>query len=119
MIAQASLERVGAECINSQHVPVFALPDVRGRFVEVQDAQGRAALVSVEAAKAFKKGQYPLHPALDAAVQTAVHGDSQPFALRSPDVRTGAAQHILRELMARIQSSGVEFSFMASGFPEN
>lgn len=90
------LRRVGTTTINSAKQPVFEIPNDSGQYVRHDNL-----LISVEGAKAFKGGQYPLHPDIRPAVASEL-GGAVPFPLRSGDERTASAQVILKAMMKRM-----------------
>lgn len=94
-----NLRRIGVETINGQRKPVYEIPNRAGRFVE-QDDQ----LLSVEGAKAFKRGQYPLHPSLRPVVTAELSGE--PFVLRDPRAQTATAQKLLKATLSRLIDVG-------------
>lgn len=88
--------RVGAVTISGQRLPVVTLPT--GSFVEQGDL-----LISVEGARTFKKGQYPLHP----SIRPVAAAELSSFAARDPESQIAATRAVLRATMARMIDLGL------------
>lgn len=87
--------RVGASTVSGQRLPVVVRPT---GFVEQGDL-----LVSVEGAKTFKKGQYPLH----ASIQPVAAAELPGFAARDPESQIAATRAVLRATLARLIDLGL------------
>lgn len=105
-----TLPRVGAETINLRSTPVFALPSGR-RVVEQTDPSGQTSIISLEAARALKKGQFPLHTSLRAAA--ARMNDTTPFALRSNEAQQAETQRMLGAVVGRLLAVQTPFKVAA------
>ena len=104
-----SLPQVGSQTINTRRTPVYALPNGREAVEITDERSGHAALISVEGAKTFKNGQYPLHPELVSVVAAEFYGE-QPFALRPVNEQDASAQRLLSSVLDRLLSSGLPFN---------
>ena len=100
----SNLPQIGSQVINSKRFPVYALPN--GTEAVPVTEGGRTALLSVEGAKAFKTGQYPLHPDLDPVVSAEFYGET-PFSLRSEAEQDAQAHSVLTAVLDRLLSAGI------------
>lgn len=89
--------RVGAVTISGQRLPVLAFPNSRGHYVEKD-----GLVLSVEGAKTFKRGAYPLH----ASLQPVVAAEVSHFAARDTDAQTDSTRVLLRATLSRLIDVG-------------
>jgi hypothetical protein len=90
--------RVGSVVIDRQSHDVFALPTSAGRFVEQGDF-----LLTVEGAKTFKRGQYPLHQDLQPITKELTE---IPFAMREQERRIEVTRSVLKTTLSRLIAIG-------------
>lgn len=107
---QIAAQCVGSERINCQRIPVYLLPNGR-RYVAREESTNHATFISVEAARAFKNGQYPLHPTIRAAAAAALFPDTPATSLPSFAARKRATEQVLRACMERMKTNGLSFRF--------
>lgn len=87
---------VGASTVSGQRLPVVTLPT--GNFVEQGDL-----LISVEGARTFKKGQYPLH----ASIRPVAAAELSSLATRDSESQTAATRAVLRATLSRLIDLGL------------
>jgi hypothetical protein len=93
---------VGSETLNGSKYPTFQVADTEtGSFVKQGDL-----VLSVEGAKTFKRGQYPLHQSIQVTVREELGGDV-PFTLRPSEYQTASAQAILKAMVGRLIAVGL------------